>query len=235
MKPRTKTLTLPQQIADNIADAIISGVYPPGTWLAEQELAGLFEVSRGPVRDALRILEQEGLIRIYPRRGTQVTRLSQNEVDEIFQIRAALMGLAAQLASVHASDLSREKLNQSITRIEGLATRADGHEFVGYASEVSMLVGQLSGSQRLHRLLLSMSRQTLALTRMALEDESNRVKWGRNWRALARAMIKADPEAAASSAHRLVSDAGKWAREFAIEPPRKQPHAVEQERTALRA
>ena len=70
------TLSLPEQIASQLAARITSATY-----------------SRGPVREALRLLEKDGLVRILPRRGAQVTNLSIAEVREIFDIRAALNGL----------------------------------------------------------------------------------------------------------------------------------------------
>ena len=62
------TLTLSEQISEAIAAAIISGEYPSGSQFREQELAEKFGVSRGPIRDALRALENEGLVKIQPRR-----------------------------------------------------------------------------------------------------------------------------------------------------------------------
>ena len=76
-----------------LADRITAGTYPPGQRIMEQALAAEFGVSRGPVRDALRLLEKDGLVTILPRRGAQVTKLTIQEVREIFDIRVALNGL----------------------------------------------------------------------------------------------------------------------------------------------
>ena len=87
------TLSLPEQIAARLSERITAGVYAPGRRVMEQEVSDEFSVSRGPVREALRLLEREGLVTILPRRGAQVTQLSIAEVREIFDIRAALNGL----------------------------------------------------------------------------------------------------------------------------------------------
>jgi DNA-binding transcriptional regulator YhcF (GntR family) len=63
------TLTVPEQVAAQIGDRIISGRIAPGARIVEQELAVEFRVSRGPIRDAIRILEREGLATIQARRG----------------------------------------------------------------------------------------------------------------------------------------------------------------------
>ena len=86
-------LSLPEQIAAQLAARITAGTYQPGQRIMEQALAAEFSVSRGPVRDALRLLEKDGLVTIIPRRGAQVTKLSIQEVREIFDIRVALNGL----------------------------------------------------------------------------------------------------------------------------------------------
>jgi DNA-binding GntR family transcriptional regulator len=70
------TLTVSEQIASRVGERILSGQLAPGVRIGEQELADEFKVSRGPVRDALRILEREGLATLLARRGAIVTDLS---------------------------------------------------------------------------------------------------------------------------------------------------------------
>src|SRR3954468_24299224 len=97
--PSAQTLSLPEQIAERIGNDIIQGGYEPGTRIQEQDVADQFKVSRGPVREALRILERDGLVQINARRGAQVTQLNVDEVDSIFEVRTDLIGLAAKLAA----------------------------------------------------------------------------------------------------------------------------------------
>src|SRR5262245_56256603 len=87
------TLSLAEQIAARLSERIVTGLYPPGQRVMEQAVAAEFEVSRGPVRESLRLLEKDGLVTILPRRGALVTKLSIDEVREIFDIRAMLNGL----------------------------------------------------------------------------------------------------------------------------------------------
>ena len=86
--PGASALSLAEQIAEQIGNAIIRGELLPGDRVREEEVAGRFSVSRGPVRESLRILERDGLIRIQARRGARVTRLTVDEVDEVFELRA---------------------------------------------------------------------------------------------------------------------------------------------------
>ena len=89
--------SIPAQIASALSEAILAGEYQPGEAIQEQRISDRFRVSRGPVREALRILEREGVVAIEPRRGARVTNLSVDEVAEIYEIRSNLVGLAARL------------------------------------------------------------------------------------------------------------------------------------------
>lgn len=86
-------------VCDTIRDQIMNGVHTPGTRLVEDRLAAELGVSRNPVREALRVLEAEGFVEMIPRRGAVVAALSDREVEEIFEVRRALEGLAARLAA----------------------------------------------------------------------------------------------------------------------------------------
>src|SRR5487761_2611963 len=97
--PATLTPTLLLQIAERIGEAIVDEQFAPGERLKEVDLATAFGVSRTTVHEALRILENRGLVRILPERGAQVTQLSRVELENLFEIRAVLLGLAASHAA----------------------------------------------------------------------------------------------------------------------------------------
>lgn len=82
--------SLPSAIADRLRDKILRGHFRAGEQLRQQAIAAEFEVSRIPVREALRQLEAEGLITINDHRGAVVSALSPDEIQELFDIRAAL-------------------------------------------------------------------------------------------------------------------------------------------------
>ena len=82
-----------------IRDGIVGGVLPVGGRLREEELAGSIGVSRTPVREALRRLDAEGLVEFSPRRGAQVASWSDQDLDEIFGLRAVLESYGASLAA----------------------------------------------------------------------------------------------------------------------------------------
>lgn len=205
------TLTLAEQIADRIADMIISGRYSPGERVSEQELADIFEVSRGPIRDALRILEMEGLVRIMPRRGTVVAKLTTREIDDIFKVRACLLGLAAKLAAENRTPEDEAWLVSSISETRAAAVQAGVDEFLRLAYRISLLVVECSGNEKLRRIFLSMARQTLPVTREAWTRQQYRELWAANWATVANAILQGDSAGAETAAKTLVAEAGAWA------------------------
>ena len=88
----------PDLIASALRQAILHGIFQEGQSLRQDEIATKFGVSRIPVREALRQLEAEGLVKFYQNRGATVTALSLADVQEIFEIRVALETTAIQLA-----------------------------------------------------------------------------------------------------------------------------------------
>ncbi len=92
-----------RSVYDALRAAILHGELAPGTALRETALAEQFHVSRTPVREAIRRLEAEGLVRVEPRRGAVVSELALDELDEIYDIRSALETLAATRAVTRIS------------------------------------------------------------------------------------------------------------------------------------
>lgn len=97
-------LTLREAVADEIREMIRSGELAPGERLLEDRLAELLEVSRNPVREAIRALEATGLVEVIPRRGAYVTRLDTDQAVELLELRAVLESYAAELAARRRDD-----------------------------------------------------------------------------------------------------------------------------------
>ena len=89
-------LPLPEQIAEVLADEIIERKLSPGSKLPEPALAERFGTSRAPIREALYLLDQAGLVERTPRRGTVVKAYSRREIEELYQVRITLERLALE-------------------------------------------------------------------------------------------------------------------------------------------
>lgn len=92
-----------QTAYDELIQAIENGQIEPGTRLLETELAARFGVSRTPIREAIRKLEAEGIVRHMPRVGAVVRQLGQQEMVELYEMRIVLETTAAEMAAQHAS------------------------------------------------------------------------------------------------------------------------------------
>jgi len=93
-----------------IRDGIVSGAYRPGAHLTAQDLASISGISRTPVREAMRRLHAEGLIRFIPNRGAFVTHLDERDIFKIYDLRVALEGYAAEAAAKEAAAAQIEEL-----------------------------------------------------------------------------------------------------------------------------
>lgn len=136
---------LAAEVADILRDAIFSGTYAPGASLREVELSAALEVSRGPVREALSLLEREGLVQSVWHRGTAVTTLSPDDIAELHSLRGALEELAvtqvvrsgADIAAVDAAVLTMERAR---TEHEMLRADIEFHDAVYTAAGHSRLL-----------------------------------------------------------------------------------------------
>ncbi len=102
--------TLSANIVEILRENIVRGDLAPGERLIEAELARQLGVSRGPLREALRVLETEGLLQNYPGRGSFVTRFSARDIREVYSLRSVLEGEAMRRAAANCSADDLEKL-----------------------------------------------------------------------------------------------------------------------------
>lgn len=199
--------TLPEQIADHIYAAIVGGEYQPGERVREEALAESFGVSRGPVREALRILERDSVVRVLPNRGAHVTNLSTKELTDIFEIRKVLMGaMVRRIAKSSRAQIAR--FAPKVDALERLASSNDRvTDYVAASVELTLGLAQASGNERLAEIMRSLARQSWRYTQLALGDPARREESARNWRALFDALSQGRAEAAGRAMEKLVDDA----------------------------
>lgn len=122
-----------QEVVDRLREAILQGRFRPGERLREAELAAMLEVSRGPVREALARLENEGLVITRRNRGASVERLSKEDEEEVRSLGLAIERLAVQLAVRRATDEDFDGLRDEIERIRTpLGQRATVQEIADF-------------------------------------------------------------------------------------------------------
>ncbi len=120
-----RTSTLQSVLEKELEKAVLSGELAPGGHVNENALSGRFGVSRGPIREALRALEAAGLVHSIPNRGFFVRRLDLEEAAHIYDVRAALFGLAGETLATSATQQVIAGLNRHIADMERAAEERD--------------------------------------------------------------------------------------------------------------
>lgn len=113
----SQTRSVRDVVYEKLKKAILGGVYKPGCQLNERQLAQQFNISTTPLKEALRHLEQEGLVETRSRIGSFVALDIMVSIEEINLVRAALEGVAARLASIKITDAEIEQLGQVIEKM----------------------------------------------------------------------------------------------------------------------
>ena len=117
----TALSTKADDIARVLEDEIVSGAIPPGTVLRQETLSARFDVSRTPVREALRVLQSEDLVVATPNRGAVVRAHGAEELEDLYDLRALLEGHAARRAAERITDAQVEELRASCMRFAAVS------------------------------------------------------------------------------------------------------------------
>jgi len=202
------THSLAEQIAARLSERIVSGRYAPGQRIMEQAIAAEFSVSRGPVREALRLLEKDGLVTILPRRGAQVTRLTIAEVKEIFDIRAMVNGLRDRLI---AEDPERFRTLPALqAEVEKLVRYArdpkQADAYVETVFRLNRLLTDAASNRRLKTILDALAMQTVRYSQLGLSTPERRRQSVQHWQKLLKAIRDGNGAEAERIARQRVTD-----------------------------
>jgi DNA-binding GntR family transcriptional regulator len=142
-------LALSQQIANSLKEEILSGKYPPGVRIRQEDIAEQFGASRSPVREALRILEAEGLINLVAHTGAWISHLSLSECEEMYQLRERVEPLLLRLSIPHITDALIAELKDLVLQMEATTDvetflRLDRQfHLLSYSKAETVLVGEM--------------------------------------------------------------------------------------------
>ncbi len=177
----TKAGTLADQAYEALANSIISGESPPGTRMLEVELAERFGMSRGPLREAMRRLEERRLVERVSQRGVRVVRLTGANLRGIYQIREALEGMACRLAAQNMANSEIAELRQVLEAHEVIVRERDDysqnqqdwdfHDRIARGSKNEMIVSLLCDDlYQLLKVYRNQHRSKPGRARRALEE-----------------------------------------------------------------
>jgi DNA-binding GntR family transcriptional regulator len=164
--------TLSEQVANELREAIVRGRLRPGQHIVEREIAQAMRLSRGPVRDAFRILENEGLVVRYAHRGTFVTGMQARDAEEIYSLREPLEVLAVDYAIKYATDEQFDELDAIVDRMTELSkTPYSQVEATDLDIQFHDMVYRISGHKRLQAVWAALRGQVrlLVITHRTLD------------------------------------------------------------------
>ncbi len=149
---KDRRTSFPQQVAGVLAEEITEGVLPPGERLLEQTLSERFGTSRAPIREALYLLSQEGLVERVPRKGAVVKRYTTREIEELYKVRVTLEELALErdCDGLRRVRLSLAELRPIVAEME--KSRREVRRYHGLNFEFHKSIIELSRSSVLSRL-----------------------------------------------------------------------------------
>lgn len=145
-----RRLSLYEAVTERLREMVLEGELAPGSRISEKKLCEIFDVSRTPLREALKVLANEGLVELLPNRGAKVTEVTLAEVVDLFEIMVILEGLSGELLAARASDSDIAEIRTLHQRMIDLYQR---HE----RAEYFLL------NQRIHRRLTEIARNSVLL------------------------------------------------------------------------
>ncbi|MGZ8598408.1 MAG: GntR family transcriptional regulator [Actinomycetota bacterium] len=154
LRPLEAPRSLAEDAADRIREQILSGGFKQGEHLVEAKIAEQLNISRGPVREAFKLLRAEGLLNEEPRRGTFVVSLTAQDVREIYGLRAALESRAGRM-------IARSQDPAALAGLRGLADEIDravraGDAVAASRADLAFHEGlcELCGNTRIHEVFM---------------------------------------------------------------------------------
>ena len=131
--------TLSGQVRHYILTKILSGDFEPGERLIEMKIARQMQTSQAPVREAIRELESTGLLETLPNRGSRIRKISNQELSDIYDVRAQLEGYAAEVICQNRVDITNE-LEDAVERMLGAAKKESMMSFASINHEFHSII-----------------------------------------------------------------------------------------------
>ena len=197
-----------QIVCQHIREQILRGELPPGARLVETEIAAELGVSRTPLREAFRELESEGLIVYTRHQGVQVAGLNRKDMEDIYEIRRALEGLAAHLAAIHRTDEEIGMLlNGPVKEMEQAYLHGRPRDIPRSHTEYNEMLYRMAGNPRLNDILHNYHEYTERSQLASMTQPGRAKSILEEHREIAEAILAKDPARAQAAAEAHVERA----------------------------
>ncbi|MCI8635240.1 MAG: GntR family transcriptional regulator [Eubacterium sp.] len=166
-------LPLRDVVFHTLREAILKGDLKPGERLMELQLAAKLGVSRTPIREAIRMLEQEGLAVTIPRKGAQVAAMTEKDMEDVLQIREALEILAAQLACKKITGAQLAALEDNVAQFKAAAKASDLKWMAQADIDFHDMIYQAAANPKLVLMLNNLREQVYRYRVEYIKDDKN--------------------------------------------------------------
>lgn len=212
VSPDVRLPPLGLRIADHLERDIIAGRYQEGERIREQEVADRFGASRGPVREAFRIVERDGFLIHEPWCGLRVVSFDAPALADLMDVVGALQGLIARLTATHANPVDLTDFSATIAEMERSVESGDAmsHQ-LHLAFEAGALLRAACGSDRAGAMMMQIGRLTYWQHRHLLDASlAWRQETVRLWQRLEREVSSGNPDGSDRAARTLVKHSRKY-------------------------
>ncbi len=204
---------LREDVREYLRDAILHGQLKPGEQIVETRLARQFGISQGPVREALRELEQIGLVEHRARRGTFVREITRSGAWEVYTLRAHLEVMAVRLAAERLTDDDLTTLERLIDEMVEAGRKGDRQRLTWCDVRFHELLCECSGHQLLLRTWRGVNPLSWTLFTLTILRDRDLVEIAERHRPILEALRARDPDAAERAINDHILQLGKDVRE----------------------
>lgn len=181
---------------ESLRDAIVSGYFKPGQHLKERELSTALGISTTPIKEALRILDHEGLVETIPRKGTFVSELVNTSIEEMLMLKAYLEGLSASLASIKVTSEDLENIELQINLMEKLTKNKDLNSLAEENKKFHILIREAAKNPMIYQILSNITTYDDAFRKRALQHNLEIEEGFNEHKSIFEAIKNRDPETA---------------------------------------
>lgn len=203
-----RTASLADQVFEKLEDDIVYGVYKRGELLTELKLAEVLGVSRTPIREALRRLEQERLI-ADTGKGSLVLGITKTDLMDIMDIRKSVEGLASFYAAANITQEGKEELTHLLDLQEFYTSKNDVAHLQNIDDEFHAAICRLSQRNVINDTLIPLHRKTRLYRKIAMEDKNRSPRTLEEHREIFEAIVNGDGELAKELTAKHITNAKK--------------------------
>jgi DNA-binding GntR family transcriptional regulator len=185
-------------VVEWVAIGIIEGRLAPGEVLSSVELSKRFSSSRTPVREALMLLEQEGLVEMRARRRPRVAQPTLQEVQDTYRVRQNLLALGARLVVQHATNGDIEEVGRRVKQLRQMADAGQVDAYFWAHVDLQEFLMQVAGNSVLKQILDSLALRTLVLRHRSLSQPGRLRESVEDQERMYRAYVDRDADLAAA-------------------------------------